>query len=215
MRPVRIIAADENLGTENILEMVNTGTIETTVADSHIASIWAELLMQIDVHESVTVRTDSEIAWIVRKNNPILKENLNHFLKKHKKGTLLENICFKRYFKHNRWLKSPVDSADPTQLKKHKKVIKKYSSLYDYDWKIIIAMAFQESEPDHTKKSPAGAVGLMQVLPATAEDKRINIIDVHKLENNIHAGVKYLALLQNQHFKNKYYNLSLLSKNGF
>ncbi len=66
---------------------------------------------------------------------------------------------------------------------------------------LIMALAFQESGLDNNKKkSSAGAVGIMQIRPATASDKNIGITNVHHLENNIHAGVKYLAFLRNKYF---------------
>lgn len=61
-------------------------------------------------------------------------------------------------------------------------------------------MAFQESGLDHTKKSGAGAIGLMQVLPSTAKDKKVGINNIHKVENNVHAGVKYLAFLRDHYY---------------
>jgi membrane-bound lytic murein transglycosylase MltF len=61
-------------------------------------------------------------------------------------------------------------------------------------------MAFQESELDHSQTSRAGAVGLMQVLPSTAKDRQIGIADIHRVENNVHAGVKYLAFLRDHYY---------------
>ena len=197
---VKIIPADENLETESILEMVNSGAIETTVADSHIAGIWSEVLTDMDVHKNITLRTGSRIAWMVRKENPRLKDSVNDFLKTHRKGTLLGNIYFTRYFEENQWLKNPADPEDLERIQKYKSLIKKYAEEYRYDWKLIMAMAFQESGLDNAKISPAGAVGLLQVLPATAADHRINVEHVGKLANNIHAGVKYLRMLQDQYF---------------
>jgi membrane-bound lytic murein transglycosylase MltF len=129
-----------------------------------------------------------------------LKASLNEFIKGHRKGTLLGNIYFNRYFKDNKWIKNPVT---PEELEKHRRYIElfqKYASQYGFDWILIMAQAFQESGLDNNKKSHTGAVGIMQVLPATARDKRIGIKDVHLLENNIHAGVKYLALLRDRYF---------------
>lgn len=202
-KPVRIIAADEDLETENILEMVNSGAVETTVADSHIASIWSDILQNIDIHKSVKLRTGSKIAWMVRKENDQLLASLNNYLKNYKKGTLLGNIYFKRYYANNKWLKNPSNPADLKQLKRYEALIKKYASRYGYDWKLIMAIAYQESGLDHKKKSSAGAVGLMQILPKTVKDKRINIKNINKLENNIHAGVKYLSILQKRYSTNK------------
>ncbi len=40
----------------------------------------------------------------------------------------------------------------------------------------------------------------MQIKPSTAADENVGISDVHQLENNIHAGVKYLAFLRDRYF---------------
>jgi len=85
-------------------------------------------------------------------------------------------------------------------LLKYKKLLKKYADRYGFDWLLIAALAYQESRFDHTKKNKSGAVGLMQILPSTGKDKNIGIRNVHLLENNIHAGVKYLAFLKNKYF---------------
>jgi membrane-bound lytic murein transglycosylase MltF len=92
-------------------------------------------------------------------------------------------------------------SADRNQtLLKYKKLLKKYADRYEFDWLLIAALAYQESGFDHTEKNKSGAVGLMQILPSTGKDKNIGIRNVHLLENNIHAGVKYLAFLKKKYF---------------
>jgi len=199
-RPVKIIAADENLETEDILELVNTGAVEFTVSDSHIANIWADIFSNLVIHNALKLRSGGEIAWMIRKNSPKLKASLNAFLKQRQKGTLLGNIYFKRYYEKNPWIKNPLSSDRNKNLLKYKKLLKKYADRYGFDWLLIAALAYQESRFDHTKKNKSGAVGLMQILPSTAKDKNIEIRNVHLLENNIHAGVKYLAFLKEKYF---------------
>ena len=53
---------------------------------------------------------------------------------------------------------------------------------------------------DHSKRNPSGAVGLMQLLPSTAADPNIGIHDIERVDNNVHAGVKYLAFLRDRYF---------------
>jgi membrane-bound lytic murein transglycosylase MltF len=199
-RPVQIIAADEELETESILEMVNSGAVETTIVDSHIAAIWSDIFKNIEVHYSVRLRTGSKIAWMVRKENKQLLASLNEYLQTHKKGTLLGNIYFKRYYGNNKWLKNPTSPDGLKRMRRYKDLIKKYANRYGYDWKLIMAIAFQESGFNPAKKSSCGAVGLMQVLPTTAQDTRVNVNNIDKVENNIHAGVKYLSILQKDYF---------------
>ena len=40
----------------------------------------------------------------------------------------------------------------------------------------------------------------MQILPSTARDPLVGIPDIHRLENNIHAGATYLRILMNRDF---------------
>ena len=199
-RPVEIITADENLETEDILELVNTGAVEFTVSDSHIANIWTGIFSNLVIHKELKLRSGGEIAWMIRKNSPKLKASLNAFIKQRQKGTLLGNIYFERYYEKNAWIKNPLSSNRDKTLLKYKKLLKKYADRYGFDWQLLAALAYQESRFDHTQKNKSGAVGLMQVLPSTGKDKNIGIRNVHLLENNIHAGVKYLAFLKNKYF---------------
>ena len=199
-RPVQIEKADENLETEDILEMVNSGAIPITVADSHIAHIWEKILPNIHVCKDIKLRSGGRIAWMVRKENPRLRNSLNRFLKRHRKGTLLGNIYFNRYYKKNPWIKNPIWTGKDERLEQYKRLFKKYGKKYGFDWLLIMAMAYQESGLNPKKRNPSGAIGIMQIRPDTARDKHVGIEEVESLENNIHAAVKYLAFLRDRYF---------------
>ena len=121
-------------------------------------------------------------------------------LKKNKKGSLLGNILIKRYYKSAKWIKNPVSPKEKKKLDTLVGLFNKYADYYGFDWLAIAAQAYQESGLDNSKVSPEGAVGIMQVLPKTAASKPVNIKDIHLLENNIHAGVKYLHFLRERYF---------------
>lgn len=197
---IQIVKADENLETEDILELVNSGAIKMTVADSHIALIWSDILKDIRVHKDIKFRSKSKIAWMIRQNSPELKASLNKFLKQYRKGTLLGNIYFNRYYKKNPWIKNPLRHEEQNKFKRYKQLFKKYAGQYGFDWLLIMALAYQESGLDNNKRNPSGAVGIMQVRPETGRDKNVNVANVHLLENNIHAGVKYLAFIRDRYF---------------
>jgi len=201
--PVDIKPLSEELETEAILEMVDSGAIAITVSDSNIARVWSNVLKNIVLHEDIVLRKGANIAWAVRKSAPELRASLNAFLDTHKKGTHLGNIYFNRYFKKTDKLKNPAKIDDWKKVKKYKEVIQKYADQYDFEWIFILAVAFQESGLDPSRKSHAGAVGLMQVLPSTARCKVVGIKDISTVENNVHAGVKYLAFLRDNYFNDK------------
>lgn len=200
LAPVNIVTLSEELETEDILEMVNAGALPLTVADSHIAAAWKEVLPSLAVYDNIKLREGGNIAWMVRKSNPKLKKSLSRFLRTHKKGTLLGNIYFRRYYENAKRLKDPTDLEHWKKVRQYEPIIRKYADRYEFDWLLILALAFQESGLDPSRKSHAGAVGIMQIRPSTASDPHINIDHVEDVENNIHAGVKYLAFLRDHYF---------------
>ena len=198
--PVRIVKADDYVTSEDILEMINAGIIELSIIESHLAELWSDVLPNLMIHNKFPLRTNVNLAWMVRKNNPLLKDSLNQFVKDHKKGTLLGNIYFNRYFKDTKWITNPLDKGVRERSFRYAPLFKKYGEEYNIDWMLLSAIGYQESLLDHGQRSPKGAVGIMQVLPSTAMDPKINITDYHQIEENIHAGAKYLAHLRDSYF---------------
>jgi membrane-bound lytic murein transglycosylase MltF len=200
-QPIKLVIADEMFQDEDLLEMVNAGLIPMIVVDSHKAQFWEQIFEDIKVHPDIAVRTGGEIAWAFRKNSPKLEAVVNEFVKGHKKGTLLGNMLFKRYLRDTKYVKN---SASEQELKKFRAMVQyfqNYADRYDFDYLMIGAQAYQESGLDNSKRSPAGAIGVMQVLPSTATDPNVGIPDIEKLENNIHAGTKYLRFIVDRYFQ--------------
>jgi membrane-bound lytic murein transglycosylase MltF len=201
--PIKLVPADEAFEDEDLLEMVNAGLIPMIVMDNHKAQFWLQVFDKITVHEEIAVRSGGEIAWAFRKNSPKLKAVVNEFVKGHKKGTLLGNILLKRYLRDTKYVKNSLSQKELRKFDALVALFEKYAGRYDFDYLMIAAQAYQESGLEQNKKSHAGAIGVMQVLPTTAADPNVNITDIEKLENNIHAGTKYLRFIVNQYYKNE------------
>jgi membrane-bound lytic murein transglycosylase MltF len=204
LEPVRIELLPGLVNTGEIIQMVSSGAVELTVADSHLAEITAEMVENIRIHDDITFNEDVRFGWMVRKDNPELKASLDRFVKTVKKGTLIGNIFFKRYFKDNPWAKEYVQKSDLEALTRYAPLFQKYGEMYDIDWFLIAAQSFQESRFDPNARSRAGALGLMQLLPSTAKD--MGIADISTPENNVHAGVKYLRWIEDRYFSEKEIN---------
>ena len=200
--PVIIKESQEYIVTEDILELVNAGVIDITVVDHHEAEAWSQVLPDIVIRKDLKINSEGNIAWAVRKENQALLSNLNDFIQKNKKGTLLGNILFKRYYQNSKWIKNPVTETERKKINHLIGLFKKYGDQYDFNFLKLSAQAYQESGLDNSKRSPAGAIGIMQVMPRTASDKHINIKNIHLLDNNIHAGTKYLNFLRTRYFSN-------------
>jgi membrane-bound lytic murein transglycosylase MltF len=199
-KQVKIVPADEVLEDSDLLEMVNAGLIPAVIVDRHKAEFWGEIFDKITLHPDIAVNTGGEIAWAFRKNSPKLKGVVNEFVKGHKKGTLMGNILYKRYLKENEWARNSLSPKERKKFDQTVNLFRKYADQYKFDYLMTAALAYQESTLDHSKRSHAGAVGIMQIMPATAADKNVGIPDIKNLEKNIHAGNKYLRFLRDRYF---------------
>jgi membrane-bound lytic murein transglycosylase MltF len=194
--------ADDNLEDEDILDMVNAGLVGITVMDDLIAEFWSKVYDGLKLHPEIAVAAGEDIGWVVAKDTPEFLALLNEFVKEHKLGTSFGNILLQRYLKDTKWARN---STAPSEMQKFASAIaffKKYGGEYNFDWLMIAAQAYQESQIDQSRKSSAGAVGVMQIKPSTAEGNPINITGVESSqERNIQAGVKYLNFIMDQYFK--------------
>ncbi len=200
LEPVDAVPAEEYLQDEDLLEMANAGLLPTTIVDSHKALFWGQIFDNIKVHEGLAVRTGGEIGWAFRKGSPQLEEAVNAFVSKHKQGTLLGNVVLNRYLKSTKWARNALAGDGLSRFEQTVDIFKEYGERYGFDALMLTALAYQESGLDHTARSAAGAVGIMQVLPSTAADPNVGIPDISTLENNIHAGTKYLRFLRDRYF---------------
>jgi len=197
---VKIIAADENLEDEDILEMMNAGLIDTAVVDSYMANFWHQIFTNLRLHPELVVSSGNQIAWAIRKDSPKLKETLDAFVAKNKMGTAIGNMLLRRYLQNTKWAKNATSAAEMKRFDELSKFFKKYASQYKFEWLLLVAQGYQESGLDQSTRSPVGAIGVMQVMPTTAGDRNVNIRDIHLVEPNIHAGAKYMRFLVDQYF---------------
>jgi membrane-bound lytic murein transglycosylase MltF len=199
-KPVTINTVDEYLEDEDLLEMVNAGLMPMIIIDNHKGEFWAKIFKNIKLHHNLRLRTGGEIAWALRKDSPLLKKDINTFIKTIKKGTLTGNILYQRYLQETQYLRNSFSESDMKRYNHTIDLFKKYAGKYDFPYLLLTALAYQESGLDQKKRSPAGAIGIMQVLPSTAADRNVGIKNITKLENNIHAGTRYLRFMADRYF---------------
>jgi membrane-bound lytic murein transglycosylase MltF len=155
----------------------------------------------LTVHDTVTLRTGASLAVPIRKNSPRLAAELNTFLAKYGHGTAFGNTIEKRYLVSTKFVKQATSEAERKKFLALTGFFKKYSDQYQVDFLLMAAQGYQESGLDQTAKSRVGAVGVMQVMPATG--KELGVGDISKIEPNIHAGVKYIRFMIDQYFKDE------------
>ena len=191
--PVNIRVAPEALEDEDLVEMLNAGLVPLIVMDKHKADLWKQVFPKVTVHDGIAVRTGGAIAWAMRKESPKLKAALDDFVVRHREGTAAGNTILARYLKSAKYVK---DAASESERKKFLDLVRyfqAYGAKYNVDWLLMAAQGYQESRLDQNVRSPAGAIGVMQIMPATG--KQLNVGDISKTQPNIEAGVKYMRVM--------------------
>ena len=197
-KPAVIIKeAPEALEDEDLLEMVNAGLMPLIVVDKHMADFWKQVFPSITVHD-VAVRTGGNIAWAIRKNSPQLKAALDDFLARNAKGSTTGNVILAKYLKNAGYVKNAAAESERKKFRALVQYFHKYGDQYDVDWLLMAAQGYQESQLNQAVRSKVGAIGVMQVMPATGKD--LDVGNIAEIEPNIHAGIKYMRWMIDHYY---------------
>jgi membrane-bound lytic murein transglycosylase MltF len=200
-KPVTLTPAPEELEDEDLLEMANAGLVDVIVVDNHKAWFWQRVWPALKVYPTVTVRTGGEVAWAIRKDSPQLKTALNSFLATNGRDSLNARMIFRRYLLNTQYVKGAAADASRQRFAALVSLFRKYGAQYSMDWMLMAAQGYQESRLDQQAKSPVGAIGVMQVMPATG--KELNVGDIKQVAPNIHAGVKFIRTMIDRYYANE------------
>ena len=196
-REVVLKLAPETLESEDLLEMVNAGLVKIVVVDSYLARFWKQVFPNIVLHDDIAVRTGARLGLAIRKGSPKLRAALDDFVRRNAVRTNFGNQLFQRYLKSTKFVKSATADTDMKRFERMVELFRKYGDRYQLDTLLMIAQGYQESTLDQSKRSRVGAIGVMQVMPATG--KELAVGDIRQLEPNIHAGVKYIRFMIDQY----------------
>lgn len=191
---VKRLAAPPGIQPDDMLEWVAEGKIDLTVVDDEVLALalgWIDGIKNV-----LTLGVPQPEGWVVRAQDKQLLQAINAFWKKEYRSTNY-NLAYARYFKSHAQIRKVVQ-ADGRLYKAgwispYDPLARQFAAMYNFDWRLIVAQMFQESRFDPNVVSPAGARGLMQVLPRTAKE-----MGFHNLKDpsiSIHAGVKYLDFM--------------------
>jgi membrane-bound lytic murein transglycosylase MltF len=198
--PLDIRLADKNLFDDDLIEMVNADLIPATVTNQKRADLWAQVLPNLRSRPDLAIAHEGETAWVMRRNTPQLKRLVDEFLRDRAAGTAFGNMLLRRYLQDTKWVKNSLSSEGLHKFVEYSEFFRKYGAKYNFDYLMIAAQGYQESLLDQSKRSPAGAVGVMQVMPKLAAAPPINIPNVNDADGNIHAGTKMLHHIANTYF---------------
>ncbi len=196
--PADLVVVPDALEDEDMMEMLNAGLLEAIVVDDWKARMWAQVLPGIKVNGEATVRTGGMIGWAIRKGSPQLEEIVHEFHANFVQKHGLQQARIKQYSNRIRQLKDPTGSTDWKRFEETLALFRKYAEKYDFDPLMLAAQGYQESGLDQNAKSHVGAIGVMQIMPATGAELKVG--DITLTEPNIHGGAKYMDQLMTRYF---------------
>jgi membrane-bound lytic murein transglycosylase MltF len=194
---MQVTLLPDALEDEDVLEMLDAGILETVVVDDWKAKMWAQILPGIAVCDRAVLREGSQIGWAIRKGSPKLEAEIREYMKAEAtKGVVAWHLS--QAMRRIKRLKNPSDKAGRKKFEQVHALFEKYGAKYHFDPLMLAAQGFQESRLNQNARSPVGAVGVMQVMPATGKELRVG--DIRVTEPNIHAGAKYMDKLMTRYF---------------
>ncbi|MFC5578468.1 transglycosylase SLT domain-containing protein [Lysobacter niabensis] len=201
---ITIVPLPDAIEDEDILEMLNAGLIDYAVVDDWKAHLWAQVLPEVKVHDDLVLREGGYTGWAFRKDSPQLAAALDDFYRNYAKKQGVIDYRLARFHKQVKQIGNNTADAERRQFEQVIALFRKYGSEYDFDPIMLAAQGYQESRLRQDAKSQVGAVGVMQVMPATGAELKVG--NIREVEPNIHAGTKYMDQLMTRYFKDAHFS---------
>jgi membrane-bound lytic murein transglycosylase F len=189
-----LIMADAGESSEAILFRVASGIYDLTVIGGH--ELKAQFKRQINLRAHFPLTEPLPHVWAVREKDTQLLSALNKFIaREFRKG--FYNVLYSKYIDKPRTLSGDAQLLTGIEkLSPYDDLVHKYATRYGFDWRLIVAQMYQESQFDPRAISYAGAEGLMQIIPATAD--LLGIDDTYDPATSIQAGIRYMDYLRSK-----------------
>ncbi|MEA2463080.1 MAG: rane-bound lytic murein transglycosylase, partial [Acidobacteriota bacterium] len=191
---VHVVEVDESA--DRLIQRLAEGEIGYTVAAENVAKLktseYANLVIQ------PALGPPQQVVWAVRRNAPRLHDALNVWIRAQRKSGLL-NILYRKYFLDRRGFNQRASSryltGETGTLSPYDEWFREYAKIPGWDWRLIASQAYQESRFNNNAKSWAGAVGLMQIMPRTARELRV---DPRNARQSVEGACRYLWKLDDR-----------------
>ena len=195
---ITLIEVPDSLEDEDLMEMLDAGLMELLVVDDWKARMWAQVMPRLKVRTDLVLRADAKTGWAIRKDSPMLAAEINDFFQNWAMKQGVAAYRMNRYMRRVKELKDPTASAEHKRFTSTLALFEKYGDRYRFDPLMLAAQGYQESGLDQRAKSHVGAIGIMQLMPATGAEMKVG--DITVAEPNIHAGTKYMNQLMSRYF---------------
>ncbi|HKY03772.1 MAG TPA: transporter substrate-binding domain-containing protein, partial [Blastocatellia bacterium] len=191
---IHVIEMGGAIQDEVLAQKVAKGEVDFTVMQSNLAELKESEFKNLKVRP--IVGRSHSVAWAVRKNAPELMKALNSWIAEKQNGSLFDRL-YQKYFKDRKSYKERIDSKYLTsrtgKLSEFDELLKQYAPELNWDWRLLASQAFQESRFKPEARSWAGATGLLQLMPRTAEE--FGVKNSRDPADNVQGAIRFLQWL--------------------
>ncbi len=196
--PIVSITTGEE-GTREALDTVINGQTTATVLMDPLVRL-AQVWYPGQLRTAWALLQPVRLVWAVRPGQTALLETINDCLERASRSGV-KKVLTEKYFVSFSYLRDITRESEGSlskkkRLSRYDEIIARHAEEAGFDWRLVAALIFEESRFDHTRVSGAGAYGLMQLMPFTAQLVRVK--NTQDPQANIEAGVKYLSFLSRQ-----------------
>lgn len=178
---------------EQLINLVSEGEIPFTVCDENLARVNLNFYPNIDIETAISF--PQKQAWAVNKNASELLNTINNWMIGLKKTAKYQRV-YNKYFLNKRSthiVDAGFHSIKGGQVSVYDDIIRKESEKQKLDWRLVASIIYQESRFIPDAESWAGAIGLMQLMPETAD--RFGVHSITSPKENIRGGIELLKWL--------------------
>lgn len=184
----------DSIAEEDLISWVAEGKIDYTVATNEVAKVNRTYYQNLDI--GLVVSFDQRSSWAVRKSSPLLAEAVGKWNREHMNSPEFKASA-RRYFELNKRIShGAILSVKEGKISYYDDLFKKYAATIGWDWRLLAALAYTESNFNPNTVSWAGACGLMQLMPKTARAMGVPVGKEQDPEESVKAAVKYIQKLQ-------------------
>ena len=203
-KPIALILVPDSLEDEDLMDMLDAGLIELLVVDDWKAQMWAQVLPRLKVRTDLVLRDGAKTGWAIRKGSPGLAAEIDDFFRNWAMKQGVAAYRMNTYMRRVKQLKDPTGSAEHKRFVATLAIFEKYGARYGFDPLMLAAQGYQESQLNQQARSHVGAVGIMQLMPATGQEMKVG--DIHAADSNVHAGAKYMDQLMSRYFADAHFS---------
>lgn len=196
---MHLVALPDALEDEDKLDMVDAGMLQVAIVDDWLARAWSTALPNLVLREDLVLASGERTGWAIRKDSPQLEALLRQFYAEAVRPVSLVPVLRNQLNTRIRGFSNNAARAERDRFNQMIGLFRQYGARYKLDPLMLAALGFQESQLRQEVRSPVGAIGVMQLMPATGNS--LNVGDIRQLEPNIHAGARYLDRLMTRYFQ--------------